>query len=191
MFFVGFNGPPECGKDTLANLVADYMDKKGVTLPVYTMPLSFPLREIAFKMVGREYRAADYEAFKRERFPQFGHQTGRQLMIDVSESFLKPCYGSAIMAHLMCARLPDHDAVILIPDCGFQVEVDTIADLVGPHNLYVVGIRRTGTDFSNDSRQYVKHEFGSTIYNDGGLDDLAIEAGKVYSRLTNNMGWTL
>src|SRR3546814_1935302 len=53
MYIVGFNGPPRSGKDTLAEMLANHMDKHQVTLPVKFESLSLTLRHIAHSVVGR------------------------------------------------------------------------------------------------------------------------------------------
>src|SRR3546814_3887125 len=68
MYIVGFNGPPRSGKDTLAEMLANHMDKHQVTLPVKFESLSLPLRHIAHAVVGRTYEESGYEAFKEEWF---------------------------------------------------------------------------------------------------------------------------
>lgn len=191
MFIVGFNGPPRSGKDTIAEMLADKMDKAGVTLPVKFESLSLPLRHIAYSVVGRIYDESTYEAFKQEWFEQLGTD-GRHLMIDTSESFLKQCYGIDVMARLLIERNKDFEGVLLIRDCGFQIEVDPLENWVGIENLYMVQMFREGCDFSNDSREYV-HTRGKMhqIYNDSDLDHLRTEAARIYGRLVNQCGWKL
>ena len=195
MYIVGFNGPPRSGKDTLAEMLANQMDKAGVVSLVVPESLSLPLREIAYAMTGWQ-GARDgftYEAFKTEVFPQFGNRTGRQLMIDVSERFLKAIYGQTIMADLLIARNSGiGSAVLLIRDCGFQCEVNPLESWVGVENLYMVNLFREGCDFSNDSREYV-HTSGKMhqVYNDSDLAHLETEAGRIYGRLVNQCGWKL
>lgn len=196
MYIVGFNGPPRCGKDTLAEMLANHMDHQGVVLPVVPESLSLPLREIAYAMSGwhGSTDGENYERFKVTQFPQFDNRTGRQLMIDVSERFLKPTYGQQVMANLLIARNKSHGfpAVLLIRDCGFQCEVDPLESWVGVDNLYMVNLFRDGCDFSNDSREYV-HTNGKMhqVYNNSTLDDLETEAGRIYGRLVNQCGWKL
>src|SRR3546814_8026348 len=103
MYIVGFNGPPRSGKDTLAEMLANHMDKHQVTLPVKFESLSLPLRHIAHAVVGRTYEESGYEAFKEEWFDLL-QSDGRHLMIDSSESFLKQCYGQDVMARLLIQR---------------------------------------------------------------------------------------
>lgn len=191
MYIVGFNGPPRSGKDTLAEMLAQHMDSAGVTIPVFTLPLSLPLREIAFTMAGLKYSQVHYEDFKTTHFPMFG-KTGRQLMIDVSESFLKPVYGQDIMAKLLYDRIPldlAMSSVLLVPDCGFQVETEYLGNTVGAENFFLARVRRTGCDFSNDSRGWVNHRFDVDIPNGGTLEELRDEAAFLYRRLVNYMGW--
>lgn len=192
MYLVGFNGPPRSGKDTMARMLAEYMDSR-ITLPVREVSLSTPLRKIAYAMVGwtgRPLEGPVYEQFKTEWFSQFD-RTGRQLMIDVSESFLKPCYGQAVMADMLLGELKGFTGVALIRDCGFQIEADHLAKLLGNRKLYVARVHRAGCDFSKDSRQWVNHHFEQDYLNHGSLHDLQTEAARLYGRLVNQMGWKL
>ncbi len=194
MYIVGFNGPPRSGKDSLAEMLADHMDKHGVTLPVRFESLSMPLRQIAYAMTGwtGELDGPNYELFKATQFAEFNGKDGRHIMIDVSESFLKPTYGIEIMAQMLLARNSNFYGIILIRDCGFQIEVDPIETFTGVENLYMVNTFREGCDFSSDSREYV-HTNGKMhqVYNNGTLDDLRAEAGRIYGRLVNQLHWKL
>ena len=155
---------------------------------------------------------------ERTAYPQFGwskfksqqHAIGRELMIDVSERFLKPCYGQDIMAKLLRASVPlSFDGLILIRDSGFQCEVDPIIEWVGAENFLVCQVFRDGFDsFENDSREWVWNNYtverfrrvggeaGSMvpmttmITNAGTLDQLKVEAGRLYGRCVNSRGWT-
>lgn len=195
MYIVGFNGPPESGKDTLAQMVVDHMDSHGVTLPIRVESLSLPLRKIAYAMLdfGTDYEldGEHYATFKQTHYQQLD-RTGRQLMIDVSERFLKPTYGIEVMAKLLLERNEGYPGVLMIRDCGFQCEVNPLEEAVGKENLYMVQCHRPGKDFSNDSREWVwtsgkMHQ----VYNDSDLDHLRTEAGRIYGRLVNQCGWKL
>lgn len=191
MYLVGFNGPPRCGKDTMARMLAEYMDSR-ITLPVREINLNLPLRKIAYAMVGftGSMEGADYEAFKVKWFSSLD-RTGRQLLIEVSENFLKPTYGQGVLADLLFEQTAGFHGVGLLRDCGFQCEVDPLARLLGFRKIYVARIHREGCDFSNDSREYVTHPFADDYENNGSLDDLRTEAGRIYGRLVNQMGWAL
>lgn len=195
MFVVAFNGPPESGKDTLAEMLAEVMDSEGVSLPIRMESLSMPLRLIAYQMVGWPMNGIDgeqYATFKKTWFPEF-ERTGREILIDVSERFLKPTYGITVMAKMLLSRNENFHGILLVRDNGFQIEVDPIADAVGPRNLFVVQVHRAGKDFSKDSREWVYHERGGfmRVENNKSLANLKVEAARLYGRLVNQMGWKL
>lgn len=197
MYVVGFNGPPECGKDTLAEMLQDHMDQQGVSIPVVQASLSSPLRGIAYEMAGWEGKrldGPDYEEFKRTMFPQFG-VTGRQLMIDASEDFLKPKYGQAVMAKLLLGKLQNpltaQHKVVLIRDSGFQCEVGPIIDAVGADNMLIVNVIRPGKTFEGDSREWVQHINRYVAPNTGTLLELRAQAAFIYGLMVNNLGWKL
>src|SRR3546814_7169155 len=120
-------------------MLSNHMDKHQVTLPVKFESLSLPLRHIAHAVVGRTYEESGYEAFKEEWFDLL-QSDGRHLMIDSSESFLKQCYGQDVMARLLIQRNLDFERILLIRDCGFQIEDDPLKEWVGVENLYMVNL---------------------------------------------------
>lgn len=195
MYIVGFNGPPYSGKDTLARMLAEHMDSRKVVVSVVEVSLSTPLRRIAYQMIGQNYLpnhigCLDYGKFKETHYPQFGC-SGRQLMIDVSEKYLKLCYGQSIMANLLLADFRDFHGVLLVRDSGFQCEVDPLVDAVGADNLYIARVTRPGSTFVGDSREWVYHKHEGRISNGGSLDLLRTKAAKLYEHLVNQMGWKL
>jgi hypothetical protein len=191
MYIICFNGPPRAGKDTLANLVAQQIEQRS-DAPVRMASLSQPLRTIAFSMVGLTYDESQYEDFKTRYFERLD-RTGRQLLIDVSESFLKPTYGETIMADLLIQTFRGYpsNTVVLVRDSGFQLEVNPLIREVGVENVMVVQLHRTGCDFSNDSREWVFHPTNQNmqIMNNGSLYHLEMEAGRLLFRLQNQFGW--
>jgi hypothetical protein len=149
-----------------------------------------PLRRIAYQMIGETYSPATYKIFKETLYGQFG-VTGRQLLIDASEKFLKPCYGKEIMAEMLLSELENFDGVALVADSGFQCEIDPMINAVGRRNLFVVQMRRATSTFEGDSREWVTHSHMSEVHNNGTLDDLRGDAAKLYDNLVSQMGWKL
>lgn len=204
MYIVGFNGPPESGKDSLAEgLMAKIEDLHNI--PTRVESLSFPLRSIAYAMVGwqGELDGPDYARFKRTVFPAFG-VNGRQLMIDVSEDFLKTKYGTTIMARLLLDRLAGFQGLVLLRDSGFQIEVNPLVDAIGSANFYIARCHRPGKTFEGDSRESVFHPYrlqkpnGSDVSLDGDYYNDESEfiwktdaAAELYGVLTHNLGWKL
>lgn len=195
MYIVCFNGPPYSGKDTFARMVADELDSRKVETPVILVSLSSPLRRLAYAMVGRLYVPETYDDFKKETFPQFGGGTGRQLLIDVSERFLKLCYGQHIMANMLLNELHEvqfpSNGLVLVCDSGFQCEVDPFVNAVGVDNLYVARVVRNGCSFKNDSREWIYHKHEDVWHNSGTLDRLRKKAKSFASGLIEDLGWTL
>lgn len=198
MYIVAFNGPPRSGKDTMAEMLANHMDKMGVTVPVKFESLSIPLRRIAYEIVGNEGRSLDgpdYEQFKLTpyslRDDGLAPSSGREIMIDVSERFLKPCYGKSVMARMLLERNKNFKGVLLLRDSGFQCEVDPLIEQVGVENFYVAQVHRDGTSFDGDSREWVTHSNMAVYENNSHFGALATEAGRIYGRLVNQLGWKL
>jgi hypothetical protein len=176
MQFIALNGAPGCGKDTAGALIVNALRNRGI--PALPVKFAQPLRDVAFALFP-SFNDSTYEEFKRTAMPQL-NITGRQLMIDISESFLKRQYGNAIMAHLLLARLQANhgpaeraNMVFVITDCGFQVEVQTLADF--GHDVVLGRMSRPGCTFKGDSRQVVHSPTSRESFampNDGTLDDL-------------------
>lgn len=192
MYIVGFNGPPQSGKDSLAIALAEKIELLH-DIPIKIDWLSLPLRKIAYAMVDVPYTLYSYEGFKNEKFPQFDGATGRQLMIDVSESFLKKLYGIEVMAQMLIERNRDFNGLLLVPDCGFQIEVEPLIRFGTFGSFYLAQVYREGTSFENDSRERVYHpdtRMQSAFYNDGSLEQwVNTEATRLYGRLVNQAGW--
>lgn len=204
MYIVGFNGPPECGKDTLAQMVMEHTERQlhKVCPPIWLESLSFPLRHIAYAMVGRTYREfgdlnpgeLKYSEFKNTYFPRL-KMDGRHLMIAASEQFLKPVYGDSVMADMLIERNRPRAAIasglLLVRDSGFQCEMNPLIDEYGADNVLIVNVMRPGKSFDNDSREWVAHTNRYAVDNNGSLEDLRTEAGRIYGRMVNNLGWKL
>ena len=196
MYIVAFNGPPRSGKDTLAEMLANHMDRAGVGMLVVPESLSLPLREISYAMTGwtGPTDGHNYEEFKNAFFFFFG-VAGRRVMIDVSEKFLKPTYVLEVMANLLIARNEGiGPAVLLIRDSGFQIEVDPLIRWVGEENLVIVNVKRDGTSFDGDSREWVNHprvDRQLEGFNNGTLTDLEAKVPELLSYLTGFCGWKL
>lgn len=198
MYLLLVNGPPRSGKDTFAHLLREHMIKQPKVQAPHIEPLSAPLRRIAYEMVGMRYgdsRAMDYEVFKTTWFPKF-QRSGRELMIDVSERFMKRNYGDEIFASLLWERVNNSPVnLVIISDSGFQGETNRLASLAGPSNVVVVNVLRNGCSFDNDSREWISHPWASSqhyqIPNNRTLEDLATEAGRIYGRMVNQLGWIL
>lgn len=161
MKIVLFNGPPRSGKDTAAKFIWNKS-----LYPVFDR-MSMPIKKAFAATIGVNINAFGeverYEAIKEQIVPVLG-VSYRQWQIDFSESFMKPLYGEAIFAELFIDRMRGHrkDSLVLVPDCGFNVEYETLVDHYGTDNVLVIKIHRPGCTFDGDNRNYLKVDVNFT-----------------------------
>lgn len=154
------NGPPGCGKDTIAN---SWLEKtlgndefrphvKAFKEPMYRVAaaaLGLPLHEFMELYNDREW--------KEHNRPEWGGKSVRDLMIATSESYLKPMFGETCMGKLAVSsiqqRILSQNDVIVFSDGGFKAEVE---ELERHFHVRVVQILRDGCSFEGDSRSYIE-----------------------------------
>jgi len=176
--YILINGAPRSGKDTIA---------KHLWLrhsPMHFERFSMPNKRAFAGMMNLDCdlwgNVEPYESRKDLPIPVLG-KSYRQWQIDFSEKFMKPLYGQDIFGKLLLDRTHGVTGPVVVPDCGFQIEVDTLAD----YPCLLITVKRDGCDFSNDSREYVSPRKGwthVTINNNGTLEDLARKADDAYIR---------
>jgi len=155
MKIILLNGPPRCGKDTLAELYTKrYNSAWG----------SFKERliEITLAIYGVESHIwfGWYEEDKEKPRRELDFQSCREALIFVSEEVIKPKFGESFFGKAAAgtcrvAEYCEYDYIIF-SDSGFPEEALPLCNLVGPENVMVVRMGREGTDFSNDSRRYLR-----------------------------------
>lgn len=141
-----FNGPPRTGKDTTALAVAEALGA-----PIRS--LSMPIRTSVFSLAGLQYSDALYEEIKDTPLDIFKGDSIREVMIALSERFIKPRYGSAFWAHSLLQGL--NAPTIIVPDLGFPEELEAFQATC--EDVLVVHTSREGFGWANDSRRYVEH----------------------------------
>lgn len=167
-FVIGFNGPPRVGKDTIATALLDLLDSEGVTnLPIHRQALAAPLRHACAALLGLSLTDKQYTDIKDKPIEVLGGASFRQLMIDMSETFLKTKYKKDALSRLLYVRnqvwwnsIP---SIVVITDIGFTEE----AQFFSEHSRLYLNVRvdRPGDyTFAGDSRNYVSAQ----LY--GGLD---------------------
>lgn len=161
MNIILFNGPPGCGKDTAARyLIHNRYDLPGT---IRFDRMSMPNKRAFAGTVGAEIdrwgNVEKWEDRKDEPSLLLGGKSYRQWQIDYSESFMKPLYGGDIFPRLFADRhshrFEDKYYTVLVPDCGFDIEVLTLRKLLPKAGILLIRIHRTGFDFSLDSRSYI------------------------------------
>lgn len=163
------NGPPRCGKDTVASII-------GKAHPVVIEKFAHPLRAAA----GAFFELTDEQLEKTKR----KDPRVRKFKIGLSENVVRPIYGSDYFG-VACAKrvaklaLQSPVSTVIISDCGFEEEAHAfISTLQNETDLeaQLWQISRDNCTFSGDSRSWVRlpGEYGMTVpvSNYGSLDQL-------------------
>lgn len=168
MNIILFNGPPSCGKDTAARHLWDLWDT--LQLPGFpafvrmSTPNKAAFAAITVSSIDEFSNNIEFERVKEQPQPLFNGASYRQWQIDFSEKFMKPLYGDDVFGKLfirrVCSDLGSEQYTYLVPDCGFQVELQTVRDAFPRAKIMLIRIHRDGCDFSKDSRSYLQGIYG-------------------------------
>lgn len=188
------NGPPSSGKDYLASKLAEKLevplvvDKLAKTLKVVVNRL---IEEITCQRI--EYCEGP---IKDEKITFQGMEfTPRELLISISEKWMKPFFGHSIHANILINRIHlikeiRRHKLTIITDLGFPVEYKTFVDEFGIENVAIIQLSRLGTSFANDSRFYVnfKENNGAHLVSDSTIVDKTVS---FLSDIWPDINWTL
>ncbi|WJJ57315.1 dNMP kinase [Escherichia phage 4E8] len=171
------NGPPGCGKDTIANAWLEKTTGNDEFRP-HVKAFKEPMYRVAAAALGLPLYGFmelynDREWKERSR-PEWGGKSVRDLMIATSESYLKPMFGDTCMGKLAVSsikqQLLGQKDVIVFSDGGFKAEV---SELEEHFHVQVVQILRDDCSFEGDSRSYIEGSQRNTYYlvNDSTVED--------------------
>lgn len=161
---VVLNGPPGCGKDTIANQIIE----KDTLLS-----LSRPFVKHQFKDALYEHTAKHFEIgldefihFASDRVLKdstslagLGGRTPRQALIHVSEHIYKPRHGDDYFGKVEANRVREHKGRlggpinVIYPDGGFESEIPPIESEFD--GVLIIRLHRDGFGFTGDSRNYL------------------------------------
>jgi len=156
------NGPPRCGKDTIAT----YLEKEhGFYHTKFAKALKEGVHSIlrlgTFDLMNRftplphDY----YEPLKDTRMSEFLGLTPREAYISLSEEYMKEKFGSAIYGDLLLRELLGvNNDFIVVSDSGFFEEMIPILNQRNEFETVLLRITRPGTSFDGDSRSYVSQD---------------------------------
>ncbi len=143
------NGPPRCGKTTIARAVGGDV-----------IGFSYHLKRMVHGIyLGRDGWDLDPDAFDAVKGDPQAHLSGmswRQAYIHYSEQVIKPLHGEGWFGEMFvrAAQQSPHDH-ILVPDSGFRGEAVRVVEAFGPENVTLIRIARPGASFDGDSRSYI------------------------------------
>lgn len=166
------NGPPSSGKDTAARHIREGYAQGWHSYRSQLERMSMPIKRAFAGTMGlpidEDGNVQPWESKKEEIIPAFG-VSYRQWQIDFSERFMKPLFDEVIFGMLLVARIRRRFEkgianLMVIPDCGFQVEIETLYQAFPQEDILLVRPHRAGFTFAGDSRSYVKAPAGCAVF---------------------------
>lgn len=155
------NGPPGCGKDTIANLIVERCNSLS---PV----IKHQFKDVLYEHTAKHYQvdldkfihfASDRELKDSVSLAGLHGKTPRQALIHVSEDICKPRYGNGYFGSVEANRIRElkgrvrGPVNVIYPDGGFGDEVLAIESEFDC--VLIVRLHRDGYDFTGDSRNYL------------------------------------
>lgn len=148
------NGPPGCGKDTIAAHLT------GHRYPAVKASFKQPMFDIDFSMLGvylyDEFIDLYNDREQKEK-PQviLGGKSPRQFMILISEDVMKPVFWDHYFGRRMVEEIHEmyRDLAVVISDGGFTEEINPLVK--AGHEVHICRLHRDGFTFAGDSRDYI------------------------------------
>ena len=180
-----FNGPPRSGKDSACEIIMEHFPE------VHYAYFKEVLYRESAKILGLDFNfwasvCQNGDLKDKTMLTMVDGETGavmtpRDILIYLAEKVLKPKYGQDFIARgtadtiielIQLQREQSNEAaVIVVPDLGFDYEIDTFRDRLPDAHVISVAIHRPGFTFEGDSRSYVKDP-GFGLHNTGSYEDL-------------------
>lgn len=175
------NGPPGCGKDTIANA---YLEKYPSTVLV---SFKVPIQRILAALMGcsTEQLLDIYEdrVWKESPNSMLGGMSPRETLIWLSEEVIKPKFGKPFFGRVLASQI-NGNSNYLSTDGGFAEEIYPL--LVKCHELRmplkIVHVYREGCSFQGDSRNYITTfpEYVTELYNNGTVEEAVEKLSRAY-----------
>lgn len=162
---VVLNGPPGCGKDTIANMIID-KDNIFNLGGLYFRKQQF--KDVLYEHTAKHFKvdldkfihfASDRDLKDSTSLAGLDGRTPRQALIHVSEDIYKPREGSDYFGKVTAARIRELAGSlggyvnVIYPDGGFESEIPPVESELD--FVIIIRLHRDGFDFSSDSRNYL------------------------------------
>lgn len=171
------NGPPRCGKDTLAGHIVRAMP--GFRLCKFAKVL----KERTHALYGKPDLPHDaFEEVKDIPNEIFLGLSPREAYINVSERLMKPLHGNDVWGKILLNGMLEQYSPALgyvISDSGFEEEALPIIDRFGAENCLLIRIAapKRGCTFMGDSRSYIELPVRTlNFYNNETVEEFLREA---------------
>jgi hypothetical protein len=142
------NGPPGCGKDTIAKIIKKKIESKDYKMAKPIKDAFSALFGIQGQLLHELIEERKDEAF----FTANANITPREVLIKLSEEFMKPMFGDDCFGQVAINNLGKiawkH---LTISDSGFNAEIPPICEAFGYDKVKAILIERLGYEW--DSRE--------------------------------------
>ena len=166
MKIVALTGPKTVGKTTIANAIAENVDKI-----VYILSFATPMRSM-LSSIGISNLNLHSQSFKEEKIEGLG-KSARELLQTLGTEWGRNMVHPDIWLWAMSNKLKEAEEsnvdIIVIDDCRFDNEADWIRDLGGS----VILLKRIGYEYGKDSHETEQPISNSKI-------DLTYDASDIY-----------
>lgn len=166
-----FNGPPRSGKDSACEIIMEHFPE------VHYAYFKEVLYRESAKILGLDFNfwasiCQNGDLKDKTMLTMSAGETGavmtpRDILIYLAEKVLKPKYGQDFIARGTAETISkliqfqreqsNEAAVIVVPDLGFDYEIDTVRKMIPDAHVISVAVHRPGFTFEGDSRSYVKN----------------------------------
>jgi len=151
------NGPPSCGKDSIGKKLLEELKDEGRT--AFKGEFKGLLLDILRNTLGLSQEAFDFlyadRDFKEGNQPLLNGHTLRELMICISEEYIKPMLGRDYIGKVELSKIKrGKPSVLVYTDGGFYDEIKPLL-MDDQIELHIFHVYRAGCSFSGDSRGYV------------------------------------
>lgn len=148
------NGPPNCGKDTLADLLVNYgFHKHEMKARLYLDTANLfkvDLTLLKNRATSRHFKDEPWE----ELVLNDRTMTPRQALIHTSEDVIKPTHGDSYFGEAAAQKcISSISSLAVFSDGGFEAEIEP---LLGQYrNVIIFRLHRSDCSFEGDSRSYL------------------------------------
>lgn len=173
------NGPIGCGKDTIGETFAgregyEFTSFKEPMFRIAASTMGYGYDEFLSMYQNREWKESPNE--------RLSGRTVRELMIHISEVYVKPFLGQDYFGQqaLNYINLRPWQHEFIFGDGGFPMEINVLAE--AGHEVILVHMYRDGCTFEGDSRAYVLTNSVPRIHtltNNGTVDEAVDELGRI------------
>lgn len=168
-----FNAPAGVGKDMICDfLTSQFKDSEKLEFKAPVIAIA----KVLYSITDKEWEA-NYTRENKEKPFRGLEQSLRDILITVSEEFVKPFYGRDVFGRVTAEKIIRSPKTnFFLSDCGFDEEVECVGRLSLKQKPLLFRIYRNGFGFDGDSRDYIKDEKVSSLFK---VVDIDNEEGKI------------